>query len=134
MITMPKQKSKDSNTIQQQKVVEVLFTEKDVYASEVAAAVPKGCRMARPDEVALAYKERPEFKKALDTLTGMVWVDQIGLDSSGTYKTDENGKFVKITEAVFKRLGAENRSRHYPGTSRVCIKATTVGTTAGGCT
>jgi len=109
-------------TIQNQKTqtVEIFFTDRAVKSSEAYAAVPEGCRMARLDEIALAYKERPGFKEELDY---PVWVDQKGLNSKGYHKIDENGKSVKIKGPEFKTLEAKDRSWHTPGTSLVTIQA-----------
>ena len=120
---MSVQGSKSVPTSQQVRegISEVFFTEKTVKSSEAVAAVPKGYRMARPDEVALNWKESPAFLKALYDLPCAVWSDQTGLTSSGPHKIDENGKSVKITDAEFMALDAKDRSWHYSGTGLVAL-------------
>ena len=81
--------------------------------------------MARLDEVVLCYNKDPEFKRRIDFLPFAVWVDQIGLTSSGCYKIGGKGSFVKITESEFNNLDTKDRAQHYPGDSLVAL--------AGGC-
>lgn len=102
-------------------ISEVFLTRRAVKSSDAAAVVPEGHRMAYPNEVALAYKEKLSFRKALYSLPCAVWANQTGLDSSGAYKIDDNGNFVKVTYEEFAKLNAKDRSLHYPGKDLVAI-------------
>lgn len=97
-----------------EKFLEIFFTGRAVEYSEAADSVPKGYRMATLNEVALAWRENPEFREKLCGLPGSVWVDQIGLKSSGPHKVGNKGNFVRVSEEEFRRSEVRYRSRHYP--------------------
>lgn len=113
MVSMP--------TSAEGKVPKVLFTENVVVSSKAYASVPKGCRMARPDEVALAYRDDPFFKKVLDALPDAVWTDRRGLDSSGAHRIDDDGRFVKVSDSEYAKLKPNEKSWHSKGSGLVAI-------------
>jgi hypothetical protein len=104
-----------------EKVPEVFISPKAVRSSEAESQVPKGFRIARPDEVALRYKTDSKFKKVLDNLSSWVWSGKIGLKSSGPHRIEDNGKFTKIKESEFNNLDPKDGSWHYPGEGRVAL-------------
>ena len=104
-------------------VPNVRLTGRSVDGLNASAYVPPGCRMASLEEVALAYKERPSFKKELHDLSSGAWVGKTRLDSSGPQKIKDNGDFVGVTHSEYKALGAESRSWHYPGVGPVAVSS-----------
>ena len=101
---------------------EVFISSKAVKSADVEFQVPRGFRIAHPEEIAARYKTDPKFKKRMDRLSDWVWSDKIGWDLSGPHSTDGKGRFTNITEDQFKDLDAKDRSWHYPGTGRVVLE------------
>jgi hypothetical protein len=101
--------------------IRVFFTDTAVRSSEALAAVPPGCRMARPGEVALEWKRNPSFMKKLYDLTCAVWANQVGLPSSGPHRIDDEGNFVKISEEEYYKLADKDVSWHYQGDGLVTL-------------
>jgi hypothetical protein len=134
MLTMSVNSSRSAAASQQTRegIPEVFFTKIFVKSLEATSAVPKGYRIARPDEVALNWKKREEFRYALHETYYGAWVDQIDVNSSGPKGIDENGKFVEIAEMTsgdgnkpleiyyFKTPDAEE-SYHYSGIGRALM-------------
>ncbi len=104
-----------------ERTLEVFISPKAVRSADAESQVPRGFRIAHPEEIAVRYKTDPKFKKAMDDLPDWVWSDKIGWDLSGPHSTDEKGKFTKITESQFRNLDTKDRSWHYPGKARVAL-------------
>ena len=81
----------------------VHILDKLVKKSEIESVVPNGFRIATLQEVALAYRNDPEFveegyKKDEPVWAAQIGTSQIGLQKEKFFRIDENGKFVKPPE------------------------------------
>ncbi len=102
---------------------EVFVTKNAVIARKARSQVPKGFRLASPEEIASRYAADTKFQEMLDDSDLWVWSNQVGLASTGPHKIDEGGNFIKITTYQYMRSDPNDRSWHYPGGSRVAFAA-----------
>jgi hypothetical protein len=101
--------------------LEILFTKEIVKSSEASSVIPTGCRMATPREITLKWKTSSVFRNTLDQLSHGIWTNQIGLNSLGYHRIDNDGSNTQTTREEFEGLKSKDRSLHSPGNGRVVM-------------
>jgi hypothetical protein len=103
------------------RALKILFTTEVVKSLGVQNVVPTGCIMATPTEIALKWKTSSVFRSAFDQLLHGVWTNQIGLNSLGYHRINNDGSHTPITREEFEGLKPKDRSLHTPGNDRVVM-------------
>ena len=103
------------------RALKILFTTEVVKSLGVQNVVPTGCIMATPTEIALKWKTSSVFRSAFDQLLHGVWTNQIGLNSLGYHRIDNDGSNTQTTREEFEGLKSKDRSLHSPGNGRVVM-------------
>jgi hypothetical protein len=102
----------------------VHLTNESVKADEVESVkLPKGARVASPEESAAYYRSNSCFRDDL-CRNGAAWTNKIGWETKGLNEIDAKGSFKGINEDRFYgelAKNPQNRSRHYGGKGRVAV-------------
>ncbi len=102
------------------KIVEVLFSDERVVASEAQSVIPTGYRQATLEEVALSYRYVATFIQKLHDI-GPAWTSKKRLKSSEYQQIHDDGSQSKIDRDTYYSLPPEKRSYHYPGSGSVAV-------------